>query len=60
VGEQAYQYTSFCNHYRAWATKLRVSMRQVHRAGEKLFVDYAGPKVPVIEVSTGEIMYVRG
>jgi transposase len=55
AGTRAYQYTSFCNHYRAWAAKLKVSMRQVHRAGEKLFADYAGPKVPVIDASTGEI-----
>ncbi len=30
-------------------------MRQIHKAGEKLFVDYAGPTVPVINPDTGEI-----
>ena len=35
-----YQYTWFCRQYRAWAGKLDLVMRQVHRAGEKLFVDY--------------------
>ncbi len=55
VGETAYQYTAFCNRYRAWAGKLKRSMRQVHRAGEKLFADYAGPTVPIIDAHTGEI-----
>jgi transposase len=30
-------------------------MRQTHRAGEKLFVDYAGPTVPIVNPITGEI-----
>lgn len=55
VGERAYQYTAFCIHYRAWAAKLKISMRQVHRAGEKLFADYAGPTVPTIDTQTGEV-----
>jgi transposase len=59
VGDRAYQYTAFCVHYRAWDATLKVSMRQVHRAGEKLFADYAGPTVPVIDASTGEITPVR-
>ena len=50
-----YQYSWFCDHYRAWQGKLDVVMRQDHRAGEKLFVDYAGQTVPVIDRVTGEI-----
>ena len=50
-----YQYTQFCVHYQQWSTRLRLSMRQIHRAGEKMFVDYAGPTVPIINASTGEI-----
>lgn len=46
-GEQAYRYSAFCEHYRAWEKRLKRSMRQRHYAGEKLFVDYAGPTVPV-------------
>lgn len=30
-------------------------MRQIHRAGEKLFADYAGPTVPIVDAVTGEI-----
>jgi transposase len=50
-----FQYSWFCDQYRAWAAKLDVVMRQEHRAGEKLFVDYAGQSVEVIDRHTGEI-----
>ena len=50
-----YQYSWFCEHFRDWRGKLDLVMRQDHRAGEKLFVDYAGQTVPVIDASTGEI-----
>ena len=53
--EQAYKYTSFCVKYRAWAMSLKRSMHQTHIAGERLFVDYAGQTVPVIDATTGEI-----
>jgi len=49
------QYSQFCEHYRAYARTLDLSMRQVHRAGEKCFIDYAGQTVPVIERTTGEV-----
>jgi len=51
----AYKYTSFCVKYREFAKAQQRSMRQVHIAGEKLFVDYAGDTVPVVDASTGEI-----
>jgi len=49
-----YQYSRFCQLYRRWQEKLDVVLRQEHRAGEKLFVDYAGQKVPVIDPHTGD------
>lgn len=54
-GEPAYKYTSFCVKYRAWVMSLKRSMRQTHAAGERLFVDYAGQTVPVIDAASGEI-----
>ena len=54
-GDRAFQYTAFCTHYNAWAGKLKRSMRQTHRAGEKLFADYAGPTMPIIDPDSGEI-----
>ena len=55
AGDGAYQYSAFCTRYKAWAGQLKRSMRQIHRAGEKLFADYAGPTVPVIDADSGEI-----
>jgi transposase len=52
---EGFQYSWFCDQYRAWAMKLDVVMRQDHRAGEKLFVDYAGQTMPVVDRDTGEI-----
>jgi len=50
-----YRYTQFCHHYRLFRGKLNLCMRQVHKAGEKMFVDFAGQTVPVIDSRTGEI-----
>jgi len=50
-----YQYSRFCELYRAWAGKIDRVMRQEHRAGEKLFVDYAGHTLPIVDQTTGEI-----
>jgi transposase len=50
-----YEYSRFCELYRQWAGKLPVWMRQDHKAGEKLFVDYAGMTMPVTHPKTGEI-----
>lgn len=41
--------------YRDWAGRLSVSLRQTYAPGEKLFVDYAVPSVPVTDPLTGEI-----
>ena len=50
-----YQYSWFCENYKKWTGKLDVVMRQDHRAGEKLFVDYAGQTVPIVDRLTGEV-----
>jgi transposase len=50
-----YQYSWFCECYRQWVGKLSVTMRQTHTPGEKLFVDYAGQTLPIIDGLTGEI-----
>ena len=51
----AYRYSQYCHRYRLWRQQQRRSMRQIHRAGEKTFIDYCGPTVPVICRQTGEI-----
>ena len=52
---QAYSYSQFCEYYRRWAKNIDVRMRQTHKAGEKLFVDYAGQTMPITDPKTGEI-----
>lgn len=54
-GDRAYRYSQFCERYRRFAQSLKRSMRQVHRAGDKLFIDYSGTKAEVIDGTTGEI-----
>ena len=48
-------YSRFCDRYKVWVGKQKRSMRQLHKAGEKCFVDYAGATVPAINAETGEI-----
>lgn len=50
-----YQYSWFCERYRAWRAKIDPVMRQEHKAGECLFVDWAGDAIPVVDPGTGEI-----
>lgn len=50
-----YSYQQFCRLYGRWVRKLNLVMRQEHKAGEKLFVDYAGHTVKLIDPDTGEV-----
>jgi transposase len=50
-----FQYSWFCQSYRAWAGQLDVVMRQRHRAGEKRFVDDAGHTLPIVNRQSGEV-----
>jgi transposase len=54
-----YGYSRFCDLYRRWRRKLDVVLRQEHRAGEKMFVDYAGATIPVENPATGEVRQAR-
>lgn len=51
---EGYQYSQFCGLYRKWVDKLDVCLHQEYRAGEKLFVDYAGQTIPIQDPRTGE------
>jgi transposase len=52
---QGYRYSRYCELYQRWRRQADVTMRQVHRAGEALFVDYCGQTVPVIDAATGVV-----
>lgn len=48
-------YGQFCRRYKQWQGKQNLSMRQVHKPGDKLFVDYCGLTVPVTDPSSGSV-----
>ncbi|WP_456791579.1 hypothetical protein [Bradyrhizobium sp. USDA 4506] len=50
-----FSYSWFCECYKEWASRLKPTLRQVHVAGEKLFVDYSGHTMEVIDGLTGEM-----
>ena len=52
-GRNGYSYSQFCHRYRTWLGRQQRSMRQNHIAGEKVFIDYCGPTMPVVDAHTG-------
>ena len=54
-----YRYTTYCKLYHEWREQQRLSMRQVHVAGDKLFVDYSGKKPRVVDPESGELVEVE-
>jgi transposase len=54
-----YRYSAFCAHYREWVERQRRSMRQVHKGGEKLFVDYSGKKPEIVDAASGVVRPVE-
>jgi transposase len=57
--QRPYQYSQFCDRYADWRKQRRLSMRQVHRAGEKAFIDYSGKKPHIADPTTGEVREVE-
>jgi len=57
---EGYRYSRFVQLFRKWQSRLPVTMRQTHKAGEKLFIDYAGDGVPVVvDRLTGKIQMAQ-
>src|ERR1700694_1381247 len=52
-----YAYSQFCSHYKRWRRGVDVVMRQEHKAGEKLFVDFPGRRIPIYDEQTGELAF---
>lgn len=48
-------YSWFCDHFEAWKGRVRPSMRQTHVGGEKVFVDFAGDTIDIVDPGTGEV-----
>jgi transposase len=52
---RGYHYSQFCERYRRWTKALAPVLRMPHKAGEKMFVDYAGMSIPYTERETGDV-----
>lgn len=52
---EGYGYSRFCDLYRRWLNKRDLVLRHEHRAGEKMFVDYAGATIPISDPQTGAV-----
>lgn len=50
-----YQYSYFCELFNKWRRQIDAPLRQEHPAGEKMFIDYAGRKVPILNPKTGGV-----
>jgi transposase len=55
---EGYEYSQFCLRYRAWLKTLDVALRQDYKAGEKLFVDFAGDTISIHDPATGAVIPV--
>ncbi|HZR87929.1 MAG TPA: IS21 family transposase [Bradyrhizobium sp.] len=55
ANSDSFSYAWFCERYKEWAGRLKPTLRQVHVAGEKLFVDYAGHTMEVVDGLSGEV-----
>ena len=53
--QDGFGYSWFCDLYREWVGRLKPTLRQVHTAGERIFVDFAGHAMEVIDGATGEV-----
>ena len=53
-----YQYSRFFDLYKQWCARIDVVLRQRYRGGEKVFVDYAGPRFEVVDHESGEVREV--
>ncbi|HUY43797.1 MAG TPA: IS21 family transposase [Acidimicrobiales bacterium] len=57
IHPDGYGYSQFCQRYRDWRRKRDVVMRQDHKAGEKLFVDFPGLRIPIYDEATLQVSF---
>jgi transposase len=56
---EGFQYSQFCDRYSRWLQYAPVTMRQEHRAGEKMFVDFSGDGIDLVDPKTGEVTFAK-
>ena len=54
-----FQYTQFCFYYNQWKNRVNPVMHLDHKAGDKLFIDFAGQKLTIVDKDTGEVIEVE-
>lgn len=54
---EGYAYSQFCHHYRAFSKTVDLVMRQEHKAGKKLFVDFPGQRLPIFDRRSGAVAF---
>jgi transposase len=54
-----YSYSQFCYHYQMWRSSSEITMHITHKAGDKMFVDFAGKKLEIVDRQTGEVTNVE-
>ena len=57
--DEAFGFTQFCKHYKRWKNEVDPVMHIDHKAGDKMYVDYAGEKLYFVDPKTGEIIHVE-
>ena len=56
---KGYQYTQFCHYYRLWSQRTEAVMHIEHKAGDKLFIDFAGKRLSLVDEVSGELKPVE-
>lgn len=56
---KGFHYTQFCFYYNQWKNRVNPVMHLDHKAGDKLFVDFAGQKLSIVDKDTGEVTQVE-
>ena len=56
---QAYSYSRFCENYKQWIKRTNPSLHIEHKAGDKMYIDFAGKKLQIVDEITGEIKLVE-
>lgn len=59
TNSNGYEYTHFCNLYRIWKISADIVFHNEHKAGEKCFLDYAGPTVPIYDPDNGNVTHAQ-
>ena len=55
TNQPAYQYTQFKRYYKFYCKRVKPDMHMEHKAGDKLYIDFAGEKLSIVDADSGEV-----